>query len=237
MRIIAITLARGGSKGIPKKNMAYLSGKRLIDYTVDEAKKSNFIDRYIVSTDDEEIAEYVSSLGVDVPFIRPSYLASDTATSTDALKHAVEFCELEEKIKYDLVVELMCTNPFKTSLDIDNCINLYKQNSVDSVIGVSKLEDHHPARIKKVVNGYIRDFVIPEISSRRQDLKPDAYIRNGSIYAISRNKLMNDNYRFGGKNSMAYIMDEPAHINIDTKWDLLLADLILRNKNKDENEK
>ena len=108
---------------------------------------------------------------------------------------------------------------------------------MDSVIGVSKLEDHHPARIKKVVNGYIRDFVIPETSSRRQDLKPDAYIRNGSIYAISRNKLMNEGYRYGGKNSMAYIMDEPAHINIDTKWDLLLADLILKNKNNNANEK
>ena len=107
MRIIAITLARGGSKGIPKKNMAYLSGKRLIDYTIEEAKKSNLIDRYIVSTDDKEIAEYVSKQGVDVPFIRPAYLASDEATSADALKHAVEFCEKQENNKYDLVVELM----------------------------------------------------------------------------------------------------------------------------------
>ena len=231
MRIIAITLARGGSKGIPKKNLAEINGKKLIDYTIEAAKKSTLIDRYIVSTDDEQIADYCIKKNIEVPFIRPSYLANDTATSADALKHAVEFCEKEEKIKYDLVVELMCTNPFKTCLDIDNCIMLYKQNKVDSVIGVSKLEDHHPARIKKVINGYIRDFVIPETSSRRQDLKPDAYIRNGSIYAISRNKLMNENYRFGGDNSMAYIMDEPAHINIDTKWDLLLADLILKNKN------
>ena len=232
MRTIAITLARGGSKGIPKKNLAKINGKKLIDYTIEAAKNAKLIDRYIISTDDELIANHCIQKNIEVPFIRPSYLANDTATSADALKHAVEFCESEEKIKYDLVVELMCTNPFKTSSDIDNCINLYKRNKVDSVIGVSKLEDHHPARIKKIIKGYIRDFVIPETSSRRRDLKPDAYIRNGSIYAISRNKLMNESYRFGGANSLAYIMEEPAHINIDTKWDLLLADLILKNKNE-----
>ena len=90
-----------------------------------------------------------------------------------------------------------------------------------------KLEDHHPARIKKIVNGYIKDFAIAETSSRRQDLKPDAYIRNGSIYAIDRDKLVKEKYRFGGDNSLAYIMKEPANINIDSKWDLLLADIIL----------
>ena len=227
MRVIGITLARGGSKGIPKKNMAMLAGKYLIDYTFDSAGELKKIDRYILSTDDEQIAHHAKERGIDVPFIRPSYLATDTATSADALKHAVEFCEKEENSKYDLVVELMCTNPFKTALDIDNCVDLFSSNKVDSVIGVSKLEDHHPARIKKIVNGYIKDFAVPETSSRRQDLKPDAYIRNGSIYAIDRDKLVKDKYRFGGDNSLAYIMNEPANINIDSKWDLLLADIIL----------
>ena len=228
MRILGITLARGGSKGIPKKNMAILAGKYLIDYTFDSAIRSKKIDRYILSTDDLQIANYAKGRGIDVPFIRPSHLANDTATSADALKHAVEFCEKEENTKYDLVVELMCTNPFKTTSDIDNCIDLFSKNKVDSVIGVSKLEDHHPARIKKIVNGYIKDFAVPETSSRRQDLKPKAYIRNGSIYAIDRDRLIKDAYRFGGENSLAYIMEEPANINIDTKWDLLLADIIIK---------
>ena len=228
MRVIGITLARGGSKGIPKKNLALLNGKPLIEYTFKEALGSKLLDRYILSTDDKEIAEYGMKRGIDVPFIRPSHLASDTATSAEALKHAVEYCEEEEEKKYDLVVELMCTNPFKTALDIDNCIRLFLKNKVDSVIGVSKLEDHHPARIKKLVNGYIRDFAVPENSSRRQDLKPDAYIRNGSIYLISRDKLVKENYRFGGDKSLAYIMKEPSNINIDTKWDLLLADIIIK---------
>ena len=232
MRTLGITLARGGSKGIHKKNMSLISGKPLIEYTFSEALKSKNIDRYILSTDDVEIANYGKKKGVDVPFLRPSELASDTATSADALRHAVLFCEKQENKKYDLVVELMCTNPFKKSTDIENCIKLFKNNKVDSVIGVSKLEDHHPARIKKIVNGYIRDFAVPETSSRRQDLKPEAFIRNGSIYAISREKLVNDNYRFGGQNSLAYIMEDPANINIDTKWDLLLAEIVMKNLNK-----
>ena len=85
-------------------------------------------------------------------------------------------------------------------------------------------------RIKKIENGYIQDFAVPEISSRRQDLKPDAYIRNGSIYAIDRDRLIKDNYRFGGNRSLAYIMDPPAHINIDNKYDLMLAEIIIRNE-------
>ena len=230
MRVLGITLARGGSKGLPKKNMAILAGRRLIEYTFDQAIKSQLIDRYILSTDDLEIANFAKNKAIDVPFIRPQYLATDTASSADALKHAVEFCEAEEDIKYDLIVELMCTNPFKTTSDIDNCIKLFSENKVDSVIGVSKLEEHHPARIKKLENGYITDFAVPETSSRRQDLRPEAYIRNGSIYAISRDRLVNEGYRFGGNKSLGYIMHEPANINVDTKWDLMLADLIIRNK-------
>ena len=232
MRILAITLARGGSKGIPKKNMSLISGRHLIEYTFSEALKSKNIDRYILSTDDIQIANFAKKFGVDVPFLRPPELASDTATSVDALKHAVLFCEEQENKKYDLIVELMCTNPFKKASDIENCIQLFKDNKVDSVIGVSKLEDHHPARIKKIVNGYIRDFAVPETSSRRQDLKPEAFIRNGSIYAISRDKLVNENYRFGGQDSLAYVMEDPANINIDTKWDLLLAEVVMQNQNK-----
>ena len=106
MRVIGITLARGGSKGIPKKNMAMLAGKYLIDYTFESALKSKKIDRYILSTDDEQTANYAREKGIDVPFIRPSNLATDIATSADALKHAVEFCEKEENSKYDLVVFL-----------------------------------------------------------------------------------------------------------------------------------
>ena len=166
-----------------------------------------------------------------MPFLRPNYLASDTASSTDALQHAVDFCEKDDG-KYDIIVELMCTNPFKTSSDIDNCIQMLVKNKADSVIGVSKVEEHHPARLKKIIDGKIVDFCVPEESGRRQDLRPHAFIRNGSIYVLTRTYLMIDKRRFGGDNSFAYLMPYEKSINIDSKYDLILADSMMVEKNE-----
>ena len=122
MRVLAITLARGGSKGIPHKNLIDLCGKPLLQYTIDLAKDCEFIDRYIVSTDDIEIMKYCQSKGVDVPFLRPAYLATDEATSVDALIHAVHFCENQDECKYDYIIELMATNPLKNKDDVEKCL-------------------------------------------------------------------------------------------------------------------
>ncbi len=230
-KVLAITLARGGSKGIKKKNLRKIAGQPLINYTINEAFKSIFIDRYIVSTDDKEIRNYCLNRNVDVPFLRPSHLASDIASSTDALQHAVNFCEKEDG-EYDIIVELMCTNPFKTFKDIDNSIEMLLNKNADSVIGVSKVEEYHPARLKKIIKGKIFDFCVPEESGRRQDLKPAAFIRNGSIYTLKRNYLMVDNKRFGGNNSYAYLMPHEKSINIDSEHDLIVANSIILEKNE-----
>ena len=129
--------------------------------------------------------------------------------------------------KYDYVVELMVTNPFKQSTDIDGAIEKLRDTDADSVIGMCKLEDHHPARIKKIEDDYIKDFAVPELSSRRQDLKPDAYIRNGSIYALKRDRLIEDRYRFGGNNSRPYLMRSECLVNIDTMLDVKIARALL----------
>ncbi len=232
-KILGVTLARGGSKSIPKKNIVKIANKPLLYYTIKEAKLSKFIDRYIVSTDSLEISNVAKELDAEVPFIRPAEYASDTATSAIALKHAVLFCENQEKCKYDYVVELMATNPFKKAFHIDELIQKHIKTRADSVIGVCKLHDHHPARIKKIENDFLIDFNIPETSSRRQDLKPDAYIRNGSIYSVSRDLLVEKNYRYGGNNSRPYIMPDICNINIDTPNDLLIANALL-SANSDE---
>ena len=226
--VLGITLARGGSKGIPKKNLVDLNGKPLIKYTLDVAKECKLITRYLVSTDDKELFNFCKSEGIEVPFLRPAHLATDEATSVDALIHAVEFCEREENIKYDYVVELMATNPFKNLQDVNNCIEKLIKTNADSVIGVTKLEDNHPARIKKIESDKIKDFCVPELSSRRQDLKPDAFIRNGSIYALNRDKLINNKHRFGGDNSRPYVMPFERSINIDTPLDLMLCETIIK---------
>ena len=230
MKVLAITLARGGSKGIPKKNLANLGGKPLIKYTLDLAKECSFIDRYIVSTDSHEIKEYCMEQNIDVPFIRPKELSSDQATSADALIHAVKFCESQDKVKYDYVIELMATNPFKNKHDVHQCLQKLVETNADSVIGVTQLEEHHPARIKKIESDKLVDFCVPELSSRRQDLRPLAYIRNGSIYALNRDKLINFKHRFGGENSRPYIMPQERGINIDSKIDLAICELIITNR-------
>jgi len=230
-RILGVTLARGGSKGIPQKNISLLDGLPLIAYTIQEALRSRYLTNYIVSTDCTIIAQVSKSLGADVPFLRPAELSSDTATSAAALKHATLYMEELLNCRFDYVVELMATNPFKTSEHIDHIIEKIIDTHADSVIGVNKLEDHHPARIKRIVDDFIVDFAVPETSSRRQDLKPDAYIRNGSIYAIKRDLLVESEYRYGGSNSRPYIMPQECAINIDTPFDLLVAAALMEKKN------
>ena len=231
LKILGITLARGGSKSITKKNIKPLCEKPVIAYTILEALKSNYLTHYIVSTDDKEIKNISESYGAMVPFIRPKKFSSDTSSSVSALKHAVRFMEKKEGIKFDLVIEIMCTNPLKTVLDIDSCILKLIETKSDSVIAVHKLEDHHPARIKKIVNDRIEDFCIAEIpESRRQDLKPEAYIRSGSIYALKRDHLVKEGLRYGSKESRAYVLPPERAINLDTIYDFLVAEQMIKNR-------
>jgi len=135
-----------------------------------------------------------------------------------------------KNIKYDYIIEIMCTNPLKKVKDIDSIIKKIIITESDTVIAVHQLEDHHPRRIKKIVNDRIVDFCLNEKKeSRRQDLKPKAYIRSGSIYAIKRDFLMKKNARYGSKNSRPYILHQSRALNIDSKLDLLLAKEILKN--------
>ena len=234
--ILAITLARGGSKGIKNKNIKKINNKPLIYYTIDEALKSKFIDRYIVSTDSLSIANIAKKYGAEAPFIRPKSLAKDSSTSVDALIHAVNWVEKKENKKYDYIIELMCTNPLKNAIDIDNVIKKLINYKSDSVIAINRLFDHHPSRIKKIVNDKIVDFSFKEIAeSRRQDLKPFAYIRSGSIYGLKRDYLINKKRRYGSNNSRPYILPDKRIVNIDNEDDFLIAKYKLIKKNNEKN--
>lgn len=232
--ILGLTLARGGSKSVPRKNIRPLAGTPLIGYTITEALKSRFITRYIVSTDDEEIRQVAIECGADAPFLRPQEFSTDQASSVSAMQHAVNWVEQHEGVKYDYIVELMCTNPMKSVLDIDASIEKLISTDADSVIAVHQLDDHHPARIKKIIDDKIVDFCIPEIpESRRQDLKPDAYVRSGSIYALKRDYLMVDGKRYGSVESRPYVLPQERAVNIDTEIDFIVAEeLITRDSRK-----
>jgi CMP-N-acetylneuraminic acid synthetase len=228
-RILAVTLARSGSKSVPHKNIRPINGMPLIAYTIAEAQKSQRTDRYIVSTDGEEIQKVAIQYGAEAPFLRPAEFSGDTASSVSALQHAVAWAEEDEGQRYDYVIELMCTNPMKTVEDIDAAIDKLVTTGANAVIGVSQLEDHHPIRIKKIENDFLMDFCLPEIpESRRQDLKPDAYIRNGSIYALKRDFLMVDGRRYSADNCRPLIMSQEKGVNVDTPVDFLMAEYLLQ---------
>lgn len=226
-KILAVILARGGSKSIKKKNLACLNNHPLIAYTIVEALKSKYIDRVLVSSDDDEIRAVSVQYGAEAPFSRPEELSGDAAKPVECDLHATLWAENDKKIHYDFVVELLCTNPFKTFLDIDKALEMQMNTKADSVIAVCRLEDHHPIRIKKIVNGRIQDFCFKEVpESRRQDLKPDAYIRNGSIYSMRRDMLAK-HIRYGTQDSLAYIMPRERTVNIDEPMDLTIAQILM----------
>ena len=227
--ILGITLARGGSKTIKKKNISKINNKPLIYYTINEALKSKYITDYIVSTDNIEIKKISERYGAKCPFLRPKRLSKDKSSSSSALLHALKYMEKKNNCKYDIIIELMCTNPLKNVNDIDLVIKKIIKNNSDTVIAVHQLEDHHPSRIKKIINDKIVDFCVNEKpESRRQDLKPKAYIRSGSIYAINRNYLVKTKKRYGSKNSRPYILPSSRAINIDQPMDLKYAELMLK---------
>lgn len=225
---MGVTLARAGSKGVPNKHLRNLAGKPLIDYTLDLVPDVPALDDYLVSTNSIEIQKHVLAKGYSSPFLRPQHLSTDTASSVSALQHAVTFMEKRNGAKYDFVIELMATNPFKNSNDVNICIQKLINDDLDSVIAVHRIFDNHPSRVKRIVDGMLVDFCVPEVAeSRRQDLQPHAFIRSGAIYALKRQMLMEKGLRYGTPKCGAYIMPENRSINIDDEIDFLYSELIL----------
>ena len=229
MKTLAVILARGGSKGIPKKNIVDLNGRPLIAYTIKAALDSKVFDEVVVSTDCEEIAEVAKFHGALIPFMRPDELSQDHIWSRDALKHAVVESEKIFNKKYDFVIELPCVAPLRNAIHIREAHNKLVTTKSDSVISVCQMQDKHPVRMKKIVNDTIQDFCTlhPEgEGSRRQDLEP-CYIRNGAIYAMTRDCIV-EKFSRNGAVSRPYVMDDLVSVNIDSMIDLVTASAILR---------
>lgn len=241
MKILAVTLARGGSKGVPNKNMYSVNGRPLLWYTINEVKKSKYITDYFVSSDSDEILKY-AKLQDCKTIKRPDKLSSDTATSADALLHALDEASFDNRQKYmlqepyDIVVEIMATNPLKTVEDIDGVIEKLIKTKADSVISVVQVQDHHPSRLKYIQDDVLKDFY-PEVpESRRQDLTPKAYIRNGSIYAMTTESFRLHKTRAGLVNR-PYVMSEERTINIDRMIDMKMAEVLIKERDYVEDMK
>ena len=229
--ILGIIPARGGSKGIPRKNLVPILYKPLIAYTIEAALQSKHLSRLIVSTDDEEIARVSLKYGAEVPFNRPPELATDSALSIHVMQHALREMEVLEAKKYDAVVMLQPTTPLRIGSDIDAGIDLLFNSGADSVISVVAVSSHHPFRMKQILeDGRLVNFIDQgfEDMRPRQDLPP-VYIRNGALYITRRDVLVNEN-NVTGKDCRAYEMPEDRSVNIDSESDIILAEYYLKNE-------
>lgn len=224
MKILGIIPARGGSKGVPRKNIKLLGGKPLIAYTIEEALKSK-LTRVIVSTEDKEIAEVAKAYGADVSFMRPMELATDNASSIHVVQHALKEIETIGNTIYDAIMLLQPTTPFRIANDINEAINKFKSERCDSVISVVNVGGTHPARMKYIENGVLIDPPFSENyeGQNRQELIP-MYIRNGAIYLTRKETILKNSFK--GDKSLALTMPELRSVNIDTLEDFEYAQWI-----------
>ncbi|MCP4914361.1 MAG: acylneuraminate cytidylyltransferase family protein [Oligoflexia bacterium] len=230
MNLLAIIPARGGSKGVPRKNIRDMNGKPLLHYTTEVALKTkDLFKRIILSTEDEEIAEVGKQLGVEVPFLRPAEFATDQSKSIDLVKDAVLRLEEIDGITYDAVVLLQPTNPLRIEEDIRKAVELFKKSDTDSVISVARAISNHPAYMKKIdENGYLDHYSIEEVEgTRRQDFKPYAYFRDGAVYITKRDTIVNDNSLWG-KRMTPYVIPEERSVGIDSMLDWHLCEIMLK---------
>lgn len=231
-KVLAVIPARGGSKGVPRKNIHQVSGKPLIAYTIETAVAAHdLFYRIIVSTEDEEIADAARSFGAEVPFMRPADLAGDEIPMLPVLQHAVEFVEQQDSLRLDWVCLLQPTDPFRTVKDLEAVIHLALEGDCDSVISVVQVFSVHPILMKRVENGLLQPYCIEEIEgTQRQDYDPPAFMRNGAVYLTKRDVLMDQN-SIWGENIRPYIMPPERSIGVDNVLDMKLVELMI-NENK-----
>ena len=229
LQVVGIIPARGGSKGIPRKNITLLAGKPLIAWTIQAVQLSLQMNRVVVSTEDEEIARIAKQHGAEVPFLRPTELAQDDTPGIAPILHAVKWLEKNEGYLPDLIMCLQPTSPLRSSEDIDAAIELAAQKNADAVVSVMPV-DHHPDWMQCVdTDGRLTDFITHDRpATRRQDLPP-VYALNGAIYLGRRTVLLEQESWYTDK-TYAYIMPPERSLDIDTQWHLCLADLILKDK-------
>ena len=227
--ILGVITARGGSKGIPGKNIKLLGGKPLIAYTIESAKKSKLITHLIVSTDDEKIADVCRQYGADVPFIRPKELAQDTTPHLPVMQHAIKFMEEKLGIVFDYAVILQPTSPFRTPEDIDGTIQKLIDTEADSAVSLVEFDKSmHPMKAKKLEGDKVLSYCLEEVEGiRRQDI-PIAYRRSGAVYAMKRDLLIKDN-RLYGDFVVGYIVPKERSIDIDEPIDWIRAEYMLEN--------
>jgi len=234
--VLAIIPARGGSKGLPGKNVVDLCGRPLMGWPIKAAKNSKYVDRVIVSTDNEEIAQIARKQGAEVPFLRPPELALDISTTISVLNHAIAFTK-REGLNYGYCLLLEPTSPLTESSDIDKALEKLDSNRdiASSIVGVSKIESTHPL-FDVLINkkGLIKPYLGDDFSKvgRRQELS-DLYFLEGSLY-IADTIVLLEKKSFYHDRTLPYIVPKWKSIEVDEILDLIFVEAIMKNIGKIE---
>ena len=227
--VIAIIPARGGSKGLPGKNIKELCGKPLIAWSIETGLSSKYIDEVMVTTDSEEIANIAREFGASVPFIRPADLASDTATSFDVIKHVIHFYENELNKKFDYIVLLEPTSPLRDKDDIDRSIEqLLSSSHASAVVGICKTETQHPAfLVKKSDNNFLVGYENEDMRVLRRQEINDVYFFEGSVY-VSHTDTLLARKTFYHEHTLGYEVPKWKALEIDDLDDFIMVETFLK---------
>lgn len=223
---LAVIPARGGSKRLPRKNILTLSGKPLIAWSIEAALQCKYIDEVIVTSDDDEILDIANQFGSKT-IKRPSELASDKATSFEAIKHTINNVG-----EYDYIVLLQPTSPLKTAQHLNEAIEQLMSNNADALISVTPM-DHNPLWSNTLpANGSMMGFLHNDILNRRSQDLPTYYRVNGAIYICKKEKLLKEESFFIKDNIFSYIMDREVSVDIDEALDFEYAQLLMEHNNE-----
>lgn len=235
MNILGLIPARGGSKGIPQKNIAQVAGRPLLAYTGEAALNSRRLTRVILSTNDEAIAEAGRKCGIEVPFLRPPELARDDTPSLPVAQHAVRWLEENDHWKADVLVLLQPTSPLRRTEHIDQALARMDELQADTVVSVIEVPHRFsPYSVMRSENGVLQDFwtdPLPFDRFRRQSA-PVLYARNGPAVLACRSQVLFDRASFYGERIAGYVMSEEDSVDVDTPLDLRLAGFLLNERRK-----
>jgi N-acylneuraminate cytidylyltransferase len=222
LKILAIVPARGGSKGIARKNLCKVGGKPLIAWAIEAGHASRYIDRLILSSEDAEIIRVAEQWGCEVPFVRPAELAQDDTPGVEPVLHAIE-----QVPGYELIVLLQPTSPLRTTTDIDGCIELCIAEGAKSCVSLCEVEQHPAWMYKLDEQARMNPLLSGEPDyARRQDLPP-VYILNGAVYVAEREWLRRHR-TFVAANTLGYVMPRERSLDIDQELDIKVCDEVLR---------
>ncbi len=227
-KILAIIPARGGSKRLKNKNILKLAGKPLINWTIEAAINSQYIDNVLVTTDSENISKIAIKCGASVPSLRPKHLAKDTTSSFDV----VEYCINNLNEKFDILILLQPTSPLRNNIDIDDALIFFEKKNAKAVVSVCETE-HSPLWSNTLPNDFSMDKFIKKenVNIRSQDL-PTYYRLNGAIYISNIKDLLFQKQFILKQKTYAYIMSQEKSVDIDNKLDFLIAEAVINQSQK-----